>query len=240
MAAATGHGMLISDDVLFIHVPKTGGLSVSDYLVNNLRGPVEESLGFKAPAVDRRQFAFDDVADRVTVFRGRRHEDLRQAVDILAARGRALSDFALVLAVIRNPYDLEVSHYEHLRKPEVIQRRGRRSVPVQAAATGDFGHFVEHAPFFGCLPAKMERYYTLDGKVPANLHLVRFETFVETIPALVAPFSLDRWAFPHLNASERRRPYAAYLTPAIEQGIYEKYRFLFEHYPRERATGPAR
>lgn len=228
--------MLISDHVLFLHVPKTGGRSVSDYLVNNLMGPIEESLGYKA-ALDGRRFAFDDVAARATVFRGRRHEDVQQAIEVLAARGRRLSDFDLILAVVRNPYDLEVSHYEHLRKPSVIERRGAQAPPVQAAATGDFGHFVTHAPFFGCLPAQMERFYTYEGAVPDNMRLVRFESFAEEIRSLVGPYSYDRSPFPHINASEGRRPYADYLTPEIEEAIYEKYRYLFELYPRERAAG---
>lgn len=224
--------MLISEHALFLHVPKTGGRSVSDYLVNNLRGSIEESHGYKASLEEVRQFAFDDVAERASLFRGRRHEDMQEAIDVLAERGRQLSDFELVLAVVRNPYDLEVSHYEHLRKPSVIERRGLRSPSVQAAATGDFGHFVDHAPFFGCLPAQMERYYTLRGQVPGNLRLVRFESLADTLPALIAPFSLARAELPHINASERR-PYADYLTPEIEQAIFEKYKYLFEFYPRE-------
>lgn len=224
--------MLISKHLLFLHVPKTGGRSVSAYLVNNLRGPMEESLGYKARLDEVRQFAFDDVADRTSVFRGRRHEDMQEAVDVLAQRGRRLSDFQVVLAVVRNPYDLEVSHYEHLRKPSVIERRGQRSPSVRAAATGDFGHFVHHAPFFGCLPAHMERYYTVGEEAPQNLHLIRFESLAETIPTLIAPFSLARSDLPHINASNRR-PYVDYLTPEIEQAIFDKYRYLFEFYPRE-------
>jgi hypothetical protein len=224
--------MLISDRVLFLHVPKTGGLSVSEYLVNNLTGPIEESLG---PMVDphaARSFPFDDIASRVRVFRGRRHEELSQAVAVLTERGRTLSDFEVVLAVIRNPYDLEVSHFEHLRKPSVVERRGVDAPPVRAAATGDFAHFVGHAPFFGRLPAEMERWYLLDGQPPPNLRLIRFEHLREEIEEAVAPHSLSRWPFPHVNASTRR-PYRDYLTPAIEQAIFDKYRYLFEHYPRE-------
>jgi hypothetical protein len=228
--------MLISDRVLFLHVPKTGGLSVSDYLVHNLAGPIEESLGAKVDPHAERQFPFADLPGRVRVFPGRRHEDLRQATDVLAERGRSLADFDVVLAVVRNPYDLEVSHFEHLRKPSVIERRGEDAPPVRAATSGDFGYFVEHAPFYGCLPARMERYYTLDGEVPVNLRLVRFEQLSEAVREAVAPYSLDRWPFPHVNASIRR-PYRDYLTPAIEQAIYDKYRYLFEHYPREQITG---
>jgi hypothetical protein len=224
--------MLISDHVLFLHVPKTGGLSVSQYLVNNLAGPMAESLGLKADLDRERRFAFADVSDRVSAFRGRRHEDLREAVEVLASRGRTLSDFEVIVAVVRNPYDLEVSHYEHLRKPRVIARRGEASASVRAATTGDFAHFVEHAPFFGSLPADMERWYALDGSMPPNLRVVRFEHLPTEIPELVAPFSLDRWPFPHINASDERRPWADYLTPDIERAIYEKYRYLFDFYPR--------
>lgn len=224
--------MLISDDVVFLHVPKTGGRSISEYLVNNLRGPMALSLGYKAATTAVRPYAFDDVASRVEIFRGRRHEDMAEAAAILHERGRELPEVPLVVAMIRNPYDLEVSHFEHLRKASVVARRGPESPPVRAAATGDFGHFVRHAPFFGCLPAEMERYYQHDGQVPPNLRIVRFETMATDLPEAIAPFSLDRWPIPHVNASEGRRPYLDYLTPEIEQAIYDKYRYLFDFYPR--------
>jgi len=229
--------MLISEDVLFLHVPKTGGLSVTDYLLNDLKGAMTFSRGFKANPDKVKTYAFEDVAGRVTTFHGRRHEDMAEAAAVLAGLGRALSDFKLVFAVIRNPYDLEVSHYEHLRKQRVIRRRGENSRPVRAAATGDFGHFVRNAPFFGNLPPRIERYYTLDGSVPPNMQLVRFETMQQVVPDIIAPHAFGRSAFPHFNVSTKRRPYRDYLTPEIEAAIYEKYRFLFDYYPRE-TVGP--
>lgn len=225
--------MLISDDVLFLHVPKTGGLSITDFLLNNLKGSLAFSRGLNADPSKVKRYGFDDVAERVTTFRGRRHETMKQAIEILEAQGRTLSDFKCIIAVIRNPYDLEVSHYEHMRKPHVVKRRGAHAQPVKAAAGGDFGHFVAHAPFFGNLPPQIEQYYTLKGQTPENLHKVRFETMTETIPDLIAPFSHNRWPFPHFNVSKDRRPYRDYLTPEIEAAIFEKYRFLFDYYPRE-------
>ena len=225
--------MLISDDVLFLHVPKTGGLSVTSYLIENLKGPISLSRGLKARPRKTADWPYADIAARLSEFRGGRHESLRRAAKVLAGQGRQLSDFKLILAVIRNPYDLEVSHYEHQRKPKVVKRRGDRTEAVAAAATGDFTHFAKVAPYYGKLPARIERYYTLKGETPANMQLVRFEALSDSVPGLVAPFSFNRGAFPHHNVSSGRRPYRDYLTPEAEAAIYEKYRFLFDFYPRE-------
>src|SRR5204862_3166773 len=47
---------------------------------------------------------------------GTRHENLVQAAQVLAPLGRKLGDFEIVLALIRNPYDLEVSRFRYLRR----------------------------------------------------------------------------------------------------------------------------
>ena len=51
----------------------------------------------------------------------------------------------------------------------MVERRGAASPPVRAAATGDFGHFVEHAPYFGSLPACIERWYELEQRSGQHL-----------------------------------------------------------------------
>ncbi len=225
--------MLISDHVLFLHVPKTGGLSVTRYLIENLKGPIALSRGLKAKPRRNADWPYDDIAPRLSEFRGGRHEPLRRAAKVLAGQGRQLSDFKLILAVIRNPYDLEVSHYEHQRKPKIVKRRGESDAAVAAAATGDFAHFARVAPYYGNLPARIERYYTIKGETPANMQLVRFEALSCTVPDLLAPYSFNRGAFPHHNVSSGRGPYRDYLTPEAEAAIYDKYRFLFDFYPRE-------
>jgi hypothetical protein len=164
-----------------------------------------------------------------------------------------LEDFRLILACVRNPYELEFSYYCHLRKESVRKRRKRAVAELSLARAGDFETFAREAPFFGRLPSGIERYYLLRGAKPDNMHIIRLEEIGFDIPAL-APYTLSRFPIPHINRKDdagrwraRLAPALAlvekslprieggwrdHLTPATECAIYEKYRYLFSFYPR--------
>ncbi len=100
--------MIFSKDVLFIHVPKTGGMSTSCYLLDILPRPVY----LTHPA----EVWNDDLPWRgIVQIVGRRHESLMEARDVVARHGFDIHRFPIILATIRNPYDLEVSRYTYLR-----------------------------------------------------------------------------------------------------------------------------
>jgi len=228
--------MLFNDEVMFLHVPKTGGMSITTYLLNNLPGTIYLSVPPAAFDHASRSAKFADVRERLQLVPGRRHEDLFQAGQIAGKFGRSLQDFKLIMAVVRNPYDLEVSYYCHLRKESVRKRSGRGRLATSLAASGDFETFAKSAPYYGHLPSRIERYYSLSGGTPDNMQIIRLEE-IDGDLAVVAPFSLRRWSMPHYNRTNGRRQWADYLTPTAESAIYEKYRYLFSFYPRECRTG---
>jgi len=124
--------MLITDDILFIHPPKTAGMSVTAFLIRNLPGQklltVPEGHSPDDPSV--------------TALPGIRHENLPQAVERLAELGRELEQFRFVIAIIRNPYAMEVSRFHYLRLGHPWD-----AGPLQKLAlAGDFDSFAREAP----------------------------------------------------------------------------------------------
>src|SRR5687768_17179154 len=101
--------MLFSRDLLFIHVPKTGGMVVTEYLLRTLPRPVHYSHPHDP------QHGGDPGIEEIP---GSRHETLGEARRILSERGIRVHDLPLIIAVVRNPYDLEVSRYAYLQRGE--------------------------------------------------------------------------------------------------------------------------
>ena len=241
--------MLFNDKVLFLHVPKAAGTSVTSFLIRNLAGPVtmtEPSYRLwtsdQAPAVAQVKLAFKRIRHELSLLlwprlrriAGTRHENLGQAAKLLAPLGRKLEDFEMVLAVIRNPYDLEVSRFHYLRRGHLGVPGLAHTCAERLALAGDFTAFAHRAPYHGRLPGRLEAWFEIDGRMPSNLHVLRFESLDQDLRRVLMPFSSGASALPCLNAS-KHESYAQYLSPEIEGAIYNKYRWAFDRgfYRRE-------
>jgi hypothetical protein len=99
--------MIISDDVLFLHVRKTGGTSATQFLLNTLPTPIHYVS--RAPNVTVRR-------EGLTHENGNPHQTLAEAREYLRQHGRELRDFQLIMAAVRNPYDHFVSHYSYQKR----------------------------------------------------------------------------------------------------------------------------
>jgi hypothetical protein len=181
--------MLFTSEVLFIHAPKTAGMAVTRYLIETLPGEKFITL----PAGHERS------AEGATVLPGRRHETLAEARDILAMRGRALDDFRHIVAVIRNPYEIEVSRFGYHR----VGLPWDSGPAHEIAMSGDFARFVREVPYPQRAPVPIERYYTIDGRMPRNLRLLRHERLEADLRALFGPGRLEAWL---RRVSQRTRP----------------------------------
>jgi hypothetical protein len=245
--------VLFDERLLFVHVPKTGGVSITKFLIDNLPGKmflVEEKdqpdASIRLPARVRAKLGVKSLLKRwglwlprsVTIIEGSPHARLLQAEACLTKLGRRLGDFRAILAVVRNPYDLEVSRYHFLRKGWHGVNDVARGPEQKFALDGSFEQFALKAPFHGRLPARIEAWYEIDGRMPENLRIVRFENLEEEFRRAVGEFCPTAASLPRLNASDHE-PYASYLTPVSEEAIYKKYRWLFDRnfYAREQIGG---
>ncbi|MGH6887689.1 MAG: sulfotransferase domain-containing protein [Rhizomicrobium sp.] len=241
--------MLIHDAVVFVHVPKTAGESIVRYLIDHLPGQktlVDEpdwppaSPGL--PAVVRAKLRLKAMLKNsglwlprsLTIVAGKRHARLFEIRDMFAAQGRCLGDCPAILAVVRNPYDLEVSRYHYLRRGYHGVSGRARSREQRIAMEHNFELFALQAPFQGRLPARIEEWYQLDGCMPANLRIVRFEHLEADLHRAIGKFCPVTGRLPRLNVVHHE-PYASYVSPRTEEAIYNKYRWLFDRqfYRRE-------
>jgi hypothetical protein len=233
--------MIFNEDIAFLHVPKMGGMSITNYLLNNLPGKIHLVVPEESFDHVERAFQFDDVRARLRLHAGVRHERWDDAQSILSRLGFSFPQFKKVLAVIRNPYTLELSYFQHLRKPSTQKMRLRggkeAGIDTQIAICGDFRRFCHEAPFYGRLPSGIEKYYSPDGRTfSSNLRLIRFEFLEEDLVRELEGFSLCRATLAHANASggnaAKYPPVDMSFDTGSEAAVFDKFRFLFHFYER--------
>ena len=156
---------------------------------------------------------------------------MQEAADILAEHGRAIEEFRLILAVVRNPYDLQVSHFEHKRKAHVLKRHHSDDPVARLARSNDFAAFVKNAPFYRA--SRIESYYQLKERNLPALRIVRFEQMAKDLRDALSSIGVENgFELPHRNKTVGRRDWRDYLTPETEAAIHGKFGFLFDFYPR--------
>jgi hypothetical protein len=213
--------MIFSKDVLFMHVPKTGGTSVTRYLLDVLPGPVYYSDPDAFPGVDQ---------ERIILVEGGWHERLDDAAELVKRYGFDIDEFPLILAVARNPYEAIVSLYHYLRREEP----GTRGFNQDLALAADFETFAVGYVHYEGDDHTVDRYVTLGGEIPANLRIVRFEELAEGVKRELGRIGIEtEQPFPWENRSQHG-PVNAYYTRLAEEAVYQKLRWVFDqgYYPR--------
>jgi SAM-dependent methyltransferase len=208
--------MIFSTDVLFLHVPKTGGTSMTRYLLEVLPPPVH----YTRPAGVEEDYA---QRDGVVHIIGRRHETLPDAVDLLRKYDLTLAAFKLILAVIRNPYSLEISRYHYLREghPEDAGR------DQQLALTRDFPAFAAESSFT-VDGHGLDSYFYWEDRLPENLTIARFESLEGDVKqALHSVGIASDHTFHWMNRS-RHDDFSSYYTEKAENAVYDKYKWVFD------------
>ena len=225
--------MIFNDDLIFIHIGKTAGMSCSEYLLNNL-----QPILYNCHADALKESVPYNRAEVVPLTGISRHCTLEEAIQFIQQiKGKTLADFAKVIAVIRHPYALEYSYYQHLRKPHVQERR-KDNVGLIALANGDFRNFVEFGGFHR-EGVSQDGFVKIEGKIPANVELVKFEELTTALPQAIRAFrkSPQEHPMPHRNKSQYAVDLNELLTAEIEELIYRKHQFLFDSGYYQRQTG---
>jgi hypothetical protein len=215
--------LIFNDNLMFVHVPKTGGMAITEALLENLDPPIHYSLPKSARAWRERK-------PNIHLYEGNRHEFLGEAAELAFAIGRRLEDFRCVMATIRNPYEMEVSRYFYLRLGYPWDTGKAQRIALES----DFPPFAIESPYHGRRSAWIDRYFTLNGVVPSNMIIMRYEQLeADFRKAMMEAGIADPPRLRSVNTTEHGN-YLEYLTAEAEQAIYERFRWVFDqgYYPR--------
>ena len=206
--------MVFTDNFLFLHYPKTGGITLTKGLLKNLKGEVRLTV---PEGHEKSKYGEE-------VIKGRRHENYKQAKQFFLESDfpHSLETFEIILVIIRNPYDYMVSryHYLNLNKP---WDNGRAAV---IAREGDFKNFAINAPEF--YPTES---FIFDerGQIPDNMMMIRFEDFTNQINVRLQKYLKNPINFSRKLNSTSRKPFPEYIIDLeTEEAIYKKFKLLFD------------
>ena len=207
-------------------------MSVTSALTKCLRRP----LFFSAPRNHWPEPGPTWDLDGVAFAEGSRHENLRQARDQLKHFGFELEEFRKIISVARNPYDLEISRYFHLRKNEAFEHGLERDL----AASSSFSEFVTRSKYRD--PTRKNRrlverediksYFSIGAYMPKNLQIVKFEGLEQDLRRELSGLTRSAFELPHLNSSYNRTSgdrVENLISREMEEAIFVRYRWLFEH-----------
>ena len=206
-------GLVINTEhkFMFIHVPKTGGELISGMC---MRGYQDLNLKLGVPA--HLQVLYDPAVRATRDYLCGRsseagHWRYKDMYDILGAWVNTLRIYAMV----RNPWDKMVSAYHY-------DMRTSKWLPLGIPSDATFDVWLDALQaLWAKLPDELLLYgqhtYLVDaaGQLPANLHLLRFENFVDEVNRMYDEMGFDLYLPPETpkhNASVGRRPYQEYYT----------------------------
>ena len=214
--------MIWNNSILFIHAPKTAGMSMTTLLCRSLEGPVSITGPYDEQYRE----------GKVTHIPGKRHETLIDAASFFTYRNVRLEQFEKIFVVMRNPYELELSRYAYLKK-NLPQDRG---MAQDIALEGDFRNYLSKAPFFGMNPPRLDLYYHFNGAMPDNLVILRHERLSSDLELHLAPYLEAGYALPRENQSKHKGVDEMY-DAEMEALCYDRHRWFFDKafYPRASA-----
>ena len=216
--------MLFNQDLLFLHVPKTGGMAVTQKLLDVLPKPIYYALpeGAKNKVHN---------PPEIIAVAGKRHGNLQQAREWVAEYGKTLASFKKIIANVRNPYAMEVSRYFYLRLGHPWDRGKAQKIALDS----DFETFAVQSPYFGRKSSLVQHYFLIDGKIPNNLVVIKHEQLHSDLAKVLAELNITLDSSITKVNSTKHADYHQYLTPKAETAIYQRYQWLFDagFYPRE-------
>lgn len=220
-----------SKKFIFVHIPKTAGLAVTDALGAFGRG-YERSL---LRSLSRR-LPFRESPESAHF---REHEPARTMVRKL---GRDVFDQFTSFSVIRNPFDHAVSHYEYMKQFRIASTARK----VGRMSFREYLDYRQKPPFwndtiFARLPD--QTYFVTDdaGNVVVD-RFVHFERLNDELMALADDLGLEGVTLRHVNRTKSKsdkKPFQDYYDAETEEIVRTIYDRDFETFGYSREM-PAR
>lgn len=219
-----------NDQILYIHIPKCGGTACRHYFK-------EHAPNIKFPRDHDYPFPLGHIALR----------------DIERFSGRSPESFEVIYATIRNPYHQQLSqwlfwwdrharggeHFHDVRAAKYSRLHhwlldslacdfhvwydetvnGETKTTSERASYNDFGGYYRY-------------WLAVDGEIPPNVEVVRFERMAKRIPTLLAErLGVQRLPpMPERNAGPPRNEPREYFSELAMRLVEEKFPWAFEHH----------
>ncbi len=201
---------------IFVHIPKTAGMSVTDAFGKYGR-PQSRSL---LRSMSRR-LPFRESPAKAHF---RVHEPVSKMIDKL---GRDAFDAFKSFSVIRNPYDHAVSHYEYMKQFRIKSTADKVG---QMSFEQYLGYRIKPPAGKDTIFARMpgQCYYLTDatGEIAVD-RLVPFEALNDELYALADELKLPDFALRHVNKTKsksEKRPFQSYYTAETQEMVRQIYR----------------
>ena len=190
----------------FIHIPKTGGSTISSVLSKNSFKRLPERInGHKNRAVNPLEWTI-------------KHSRLND-LDM-----HYQNNFCFVF--VRNPWDLMVSSFNWWTQKTRLSIRKRHGKKLKALG---FRHFIksEHSSCINeCYHADQGQTYWLNDKID---FIGRFENLQEGFNTICDKIGIPQKKLPHVNKSKHKH-YTEYYDDETRQIVAEKYAKDIEHF----------
>jgi hypothetical protein len=210
--------MIFNGDILFVHVPKTAGMSITEYFMDGLDPIVNVTeSGAKEEFIK---------GGRVRMLPGKRHEFLDQCKTVLEQQDKQLPEFKRIIAVVRNPYDMELSRYFYLQHDHPWDKGPAKDM----AMTADFETFAVNSPYHGRKNPMIHRFYTIDGEIPPNMRIIRYENLSQELDSVLKEADVNiRRKLPKINQSKNSKiDRNEYLTEKAKSAIHSRFSWIFD------------
>lgn len=167
----------------------------------------------------------DDSPPGIMNINGKRHENVNQAVTFFKNHkkvlSKELSDFEMILIVIRNPYELVVSRYHYL----LLNHPWDKGPAKEIALKSSFQEFAINAPHYFTLA----KYMLYKNAFPKNLHIIRYEDLHSQINPKIKKYLKSTISLSEKNNTTSHKKWQDYITnKGIENSIYLKFKYVFD------------
>lgn len=198
---------------IFVHIPKTAGLSVTDAF-----GKYGRPRGRSISRSISRRLPFQESPSTAHF---RVHEPASKMVQKLT---RPVFDEFLSFSVIRNPFEHAVSHYEYMKQFRIKSTANKvAKMPFVEYLTYRQGTPIWNDTIFAKMPS--QSYYLTDtsGALLVD-RLIRFENLSPELEQLSVDLTLPEFSLRHVNKTKAtKRPTASYYNPETEDLVRSIY-----------------
>lgn len=209
--------MIVSPEYgfIFVHVPKTAGMSVTDAFAPFGCGRnrcLWRSLTRRLPFHEAPEKAHFRVHDPVC--------------KIIRKLGRDTVEQFVTFSVVRNPFEHAVSHFEYMKQFRIrpVARK------VAAMSFEEYLAYRRKPPslsdtIFARMPAQSYYLTDPDGQLAVK-RIIRFEQLEPGLTALASELGLPEFRLRHVNktkAKSKARTWQSYYTPACVEMVREIY-----------------